>query len=50
VVSLPFGVVSHAGDFRIGTLVLIVDSRGHSQILEMKYYGKSSYDTTDYAR
>lgn len=49
-VNLPFGVVRHADDFRIGTLALIVDSRGHSRILEMNCYGKSNYDPTDYAR
>lgn len=49
-VSLPSGVVSHADDFQIGTLALIVGSRGHSRILEMKCYGKSSYDPSDYAR
>ncbi len=49
-VSLPSGDVSHADDFRIGTLAPTVGSKVHSPILEMKCYGKSSYDPTDYAR
>ena len=49
-VSLPFGVANHADDFLIGTLALIVGSRGHSRILEMNGYGKSCNDPTDYAR
>jgi len=50
VVSSPSGDVNHVDDFRTGTLVPTVGSRGHSQILEMKCYGKSSYDPTGYAR
>lgn len=49
-VSSLYGVVRLVDDFQIGTLVQIVDLKGHSRVLELEHNGKSSNDSTGDAR